>query len=70
MAYGILSPPGTDYGPCSTLCSHQDCLETRRRSQELCPFCKKPIGYDVPFTHYENQTWHLSCLQDHIEMES
>lgn len=49
MAAGILSGPGTEYGPCEGECQHRDCGETRRMAEAECAHCDKPIGYDVRF---------------------
>ncbi len=49
MAASILPKPGTEVGPCISLCKHKDCAETRRMAEAECSCCGKPIGYDVRF---------------------
>lgn len=49
MAAGVLSEPGTEYGPCAEECKHTDCKTTREMADSLCPFCEKRIGYDLRF---------------------
>lgn len=49
MAYGVLSKPGTMYGPCEGECQHIDCAATRRQVTSPCVVCGNEIGYDTPF---------------------
>lgn len=49
MAAGFLSAPGTEYGPCDTVCKHYDCKDTRALAAAPCLHCGEPIGYEVPF---------------------
>jgi hypothetical protein len=49
MAAGILSKPGTEYGPCAKECQHTDCRKTREMAEARCTICRKPIGYDTRF---------------------
>lgn len=49
MAAGVLSEPGTQYGPCIEDCKHVDCAATRRHAAVICPDCHKPIGYGNRF---------------------
>lgn len=46
MAAGVLSEPGTEYGPCAGACAHRDCAELRKVAAAACHWCDEPIGYD------------------------
>jgi hypothetical protein len=48
MAAGILSKPGTKFGPCRK-CSHLDCAQTRLMAKSVCKFCNRVIGYGTRF---------------------
>ena len=76
MAAGILSKPGSKFGPCRKPCAHLDCADTRKISGALCPYCSTPIGYDRrfyatrpdrsgPVVGYE----HASCAEDAAEAQ-
>jgi hypothetical protein len=67
MAAGILSKPGTQYGPCEAECQHVDCQGTREMAAAPCLICKKPIGYDTRFYvgQIKNKTYyHATCLEE------
>jgi hypothetical protein len=68
VAAGVLSKPGTEYGPCNQPCHHTDCAGTRTIAETVCRFCDKPIGYDRRFYNDEGYV-HASCFEDSIEQE-
>jgi hypothetical protein len=68
MAAGILSIPGTQFGPCADACHHSDCASTRMIAESVCRFCDKEIGFDTRF-YNDNGYVHASCLEDAIEQE-
>lgn len=68
MAAGVLSKPGTEYGPCAEPCRHIDCAGTRTIAETVCRYCDKPIGYDRRFYNDEGYV-HSSCSEDAIEQE-
>ena len=49
MASSRLSAPGTEYGPCNTVCDHTDCMTTRGMAEASCSICGKKIDYEVSF---------------------
>lgn len=49
MAWSILPPPGTEYGPCEDSCEHTDCALTRKMASKVCRICGRPIGYSAKF---------------------
>ena len=51
MAAGVLSDPGTKFGPCEHACHHSDCAETRRMAASECRICHHAIGYGRRFYH-------------------
>ena len=63
MASGMVSAPGTEYGPCVEPCRHTDCAESRRWAEALCAICGEPIGYERQF--YQSGNWtvfrHAAC---------
>ena len=64
----FLSPPGTEYGPCTLPCEHRDCAETRREAASLCGLCGQPIGYDRRFYKgITSEFVHLFCDLEQIE---
>lgn len=70
MAAGVLSKPGTKYGPCNTACKHLDCAQTRQWADAQCSRCTKPIGYDTRFYRNEDSTLvHAVCEESAIEVE-
>lgn len=70
MAAGILPAPGTELGPCKTMCSHTDCLETRRMAGTSCTICGEVIGYDRRFydSRRHNSLTHALCLEEEFEV--
>lgn len=64
MAAGILSKPGSKFGPCKTPCQHIDCAQTRARAAERCTYCRQAIGYNVRMYQLESQTVHAVCHED------
>jgi len=66
MGWGILSPPGTEFGPCKGECSHTDCARTRSDAATLCAYCSEPIGYGNKFydltVEGENRMAHAVCV--------
>ena len=49
MGWGMLSEPGTEYGPCKERCEHTDCAATRKDAESKCLFCGERIGYGTKF---------------------
>lgn len=49
MAAGVLSKPGTQYGPCEVDCKHIDCAATRKQAETDCAKCALVIGYETRF---------------------
>jgi len=68
MAAGVLSKPGTEYGPCAEPCHHIDCAGSRTIADTVCRYCDKPIGYDRRI-YYDEGYVHASCSEDAIEQE-
>lgn len=78
MAFGVIPPAGTTFGPCiDASCGHRDCEASRVMAKSTCRYCGNPIGYDARFNRdpddikYEgaayndpaNQHWvHWTCL--------
>ena len=69
MAAGVLSKPGTEYGPCEDECSHRDCKASRATADDKCIFCKEPIGYDTSF-YDEDDGKHSHALCAHLDIEA
>lgn len=74
MAAAILSPPGSDYGPCERECGHRDCQATRELAAEVCRICKITIGYETRFYREQNhpeggKLVHGLCLENEIDVE-
>lgn len=68
MAAGSLSAPGTKHGPCAEACIHRDCGQSRLMSMSLCVYCKKPIGYSVPFYVLDaERNAHATCHEAALE---
>jgi hypothetical protein len=67
MAAGILSKPGTEYGPCASPCKHIDCAKSREQAASHCALCSTPIGYDRRFYLETVGLVHADCLEDSIE---
>jgi len=64
MAAGILSAPGTEYGPCEDVdCGHTDCAATRAQAASLCRYCDKPIGYETRFYNEDQGCVHALCAE-------
>lgn len=66
MSWAIYpAKPGSKYGPCdSEDCGHTDCTEQRHDALQICPRCKKPIGYEHRV--YRDKDGHLEhalCLE-------
>ena len=49
MAAGILSPVGSDYGPCEDECQHTDCASLRGQAATPCSLCGDAISYETRF---------------------
>lgn len=67
MAAGILSKPGTKYGPCANECGHVDCAHTRKMATSNCTICNQPIGYETRFYVGQvdkNTYYHALCLEE------
>ena len=62
MAWGMLSKPGTEYGPCLGACKHRDCQATRDQAATACAYCAEPIGYGARF--YAHPMAHADCAED------
>ena len=68
MAAGILSTPGTQFGPFAELCQHSDCAGMRRIAETICRLCDKPIDFNNRF--YNDHSYvHAVCLEDAIEAD-
>jgi len=64
MAAGVLSSPGTKYGPCKTDCKHKDCAEARKMARSICPKYQKAIGYEIRFYKIEDAYIHADCVEE------
>lgn len=65
MASGILSAPGSKFGPCEQECSHVDCRKTREMASSKCRICGEVIGYDRRcYSEASGVLVHASCLED------
>jgi hypothetical protein len=76
MAAGILSEPGTEFGPCENPCEHSDCRITREMAQAACSICGLEIGYGTRFYNERNAPGHSArpnvfvhalCLEKQVE---
>lgn len=69
MAAGILSKPGSKFGPCEKGCKHKDCAQTRAMMAEPCRFCRKPIGAGVGFVRARltGALAHAFCVEEAVE---
>ena len=74
MAAGVLSPVGSDYGPCEGECQHTDCAYTRAVANSPCSLCSEAIGYERRF--YRSKPYgtpeaysHARCVEYAIEQE-
>jgi len=71
MAAGILSKPGTEYGPCAGRCNHKDCAEVRQMAAATCRICRGTIGYDRRFYDESGENKvalvHASCRETEVE---
>jgi hypothetical protein len=64
MAAGILSAPGSEYGPCEGACVHTDCAATRKMAEADCEICNSEINYGIRFYRQDNGTYvHAECLE-------
>lgn len=66
MAAGIISKPGTQFGPCfQSGCQHTDCNHSRKMAVTQCRLCLETIGYETRY--YNDDTYglvHAACLED------
>ena len=71
MAAGKLPKPGTKLGPCTDVCVHLDCEETREMAKTKCRICQKPIGYEMRFFQEGSirELVHEECLEKEIEQK-
>lgn len=78
MASVMISPPGSEFGPCLSqdkpCCTHIDCAQTRAMAESLCTACNLPIGYEVQFFGNRDATGrpdgtfiHAVCEYERIE---
>lgn len=77
MASVMISPPGSEFGPCLTqdkpCCTHIDCAQLRAQAESLCTICSKPVGYERQFYgNYDNYEplgtfVHAVCEHERIE---
>lgn len=67
MAAGTISKPGTEYGPCTDLCRHADCIANRAIADSVCPLCGHAIGYDTRFYLTDGVSEHAVCVETRIE---
>jgi len=66
MAAGMISKPGSEYGPClDEDCGHTDCAASRKIAATACALCDEPIGYERLFFQRENWTVleHVACIE-------
>lgn len=63
MAAGIISPPGSEFGPCESDCTHRDCAESRMMAEVLCGLCHERIGYDVRLYGSGRKLDHAACRE-------
>lgn len=63
MAAGVISKPGTKYGPCADECQHRDCSSLRYTAASTCRICQKPIDYEVAFYGEWQGYVHAVCLE-------
>lgn len=64
MAAGVLSKPGTKFGPCENQCKHKDCAVIRLMADTLCSVCLETIGYDKRFYELDDKTLvHALCIE-------
>ena len=69
MAAGMLSKPGTEYGPCVEECAHRDCAATRAAAASDCTICAGQIGYAVRVYIVDDRRFaHALCVE--LEMEA
>jgi len=69
MAAGLISKPGTEYGPCEGSCTHSDCKSLRKIAQSECYICGQTIGYDKRFYEDASGFTHAICTEKQIEEE-
>lgn len=69
MAAGILSKPGTEFGPCQSACVHKDCNQTRTMARTKCVYCDQAIGYETRFYKDDKGLVHAECHEDAIAKE-
>jgi hypothetical protein len=73
MAAGVLSSPGTEFGPCADPCQHKDCAATRLTSVSFCVICGEQIGYETRYYMADGGTpkdgpWeHAACAEQAID---
>ena len=67
MAAGMLSAPGTQYGPCKEKCRHTDCAALRKTAESNCTICNKAIGYENAFYAKEETYVHALCEEQRIK---
>lgn len=61
MASIKISKPGTEFGPCETICIHTDCAQSRKDADANCILCSKKIGYERQFYREEEKYQHFAC---------
>jgi len=61
MGWGMLSEPGTQYGPCKESCEHTDCAATRKDAATKCTICGETIGYGTKFYYTDEGAEHALC---------
>lgn len=71
MASASIPAPGTEYGPCASLCGHIDCAESRALAESACRFCGNPIGYGTDYYRDEDGVGyvHALCLEQQAERD-
>ncbi len=67
MAAGMISKPGTKYGPCEGECEHTDCAASREMVAGACAICDKPIGYESQFFCDDGIYRHEGCVWEQRE---
>jgi len=69
MAAGIISKPGSQYGPCCVKCRHTDCEANRKTAESICHICGTIIGYETRFYDTDEGYVHAFCEEERIEKE-
>jgi hypothetical protein len=65
---GLISKPGTKYGPCVGKCKRKDCAAMREEASIPCIHCGKPIGYETKFhcDTFRDDGWLMGRVYSHF----